>query len=257
MSAPDSGLPAALLPRSEGAEDRPPTGPRKPSALRRTLRGLSSVLIVAGLLLLIDAGLTVTWQEPLSAIYAKTQQRGLQSDFEQLSDQAPTAVEQRALAALPNPRARIAFAARALNRKVRDGDAIGRIKIPRIGLSHVIIAGTDTQDLRKGPGHYPATPMPGAPGTVGIAGHRTTYGAPFRKVDELRKGDRITVQMPYATITYAVERLRIVAPTATWVVDRRSYDRLVLTACHPLYSAAQRIVVFARRIREVPAGRIN
>ncbi len=251
----DSGLPQQLLPRQEAPDGAPP--PRTPSVARRTARALSSVLIVAGLLLLADAGLTVTWQEPLSAVYAKTQQGGLQSDFEALQRTAPTAVEKRALAALPSPRARIAFAARALNRKVSDGDAIGRIKIPRIGVSHVIIAGTGTQDLRKGPGHYPSTPMPGAPGTVGIAGHRTTYGAPFREVDKLKRGDRITVQMPYATITYRVERLRIVPPSATWVVDRRSYDRLVLTACHPLYSAAQRIVVFARRVRETPAGRIS
>jgi sortase A len=249
------GLPDALLPKQEErGGDTPP--PRKAGAGRRLLRGLSSVLIVAGVLLLADAGLTVTWQEPISALYAKAQQGGLQNDFEALQAQAPSPVEQRALAKLPNAKARIAFAARALNRRVDDGDAIGRIRIPKIGLSHVIIAGTNTDDLRKGPGHYPSTSMPGAPGTVGIAGHRTTYGAPFRKVNELDKGDEIKVEMPYATITYEVEQIRIVKPDATWVVNRRSYDRLVLTACHPLYSAAQRIVVFARRKAEKPAGRL-
>ena len=91
--------------------------------------------------------------------------------------------------------------------------------------------------------------VPGAPGTVGIAGHRTTYGAPFRHVDRMRPGDRIEVETAYATITYRVERLRIVPPSATWVVGRRNFDRLVLTACHPLYSAAKRIVVFARLVR--------
>jgi sortase A len=224
--------------------------------MRTVLRTLSTVLIISGLLLLVDAGLTVAWQEPLSYVYAKTQQSGLSSDFETLQAQAPSPIERQALSKLPDPRARIAFAARSLRRKATDGEAVGRIRIPKIGLSHIVIAGTDTGDLRKGPGHYPATPMPGAPGTVGIAGHRTTYGAPFRKVDQLDKGDEITVQMPYATITYEVEGTRIVQPDDTWVVDRRSYDRLVLTACHPLYSAAQRIVVFARRTAEQPAGRL-
>jgi sortase A len=99
--------------------------------------------------------------------------------------------------------------------------------------------------------------LPGAPGTVGIAGHRTTYGAPFRHVDALRPGDRITVQMPYATITYRVQHLQVVLPTATWVVDRKPYSRLVLTACHPLYSAARRIVVFARQVSERPSAHLS
>ena len=98
----------------------------------------------------------------------------------------------------------------------------------------------------NGPGHYPETPLPGARGTVAIAGHRTTYGAPFRRVDRLERGDPIELRMPYGRFTYRVERTRVVAPTATWVTRRVAYDRLVLTACHPLYSAAGRIVVFAR-----------
>ena len=231
---------------------------RPPSRLRRALRTLSTILIVAGVLLLVDAGLTVLWQEPLSAIYAKIQQDKLNGRLDHaFAGVLATPAEKKLLAALPDDTRRIAFAARAYDRKATDGAPLGRIRIPKIGLKRVIVQGTGTEDLRKGPGHYPATSMPGAPGTVGIAGHRTTYGAPFRHVDELRHGDRIVIEMPYATITYRVERLRIVAPTATWVVDRRSYDRLVLTACHPLYSAAQRIVVFARRVSERPTGRLR
>ena len=116
----------------------------------------------------------------------------------------------------------------------------------------MVVAGTDTADLRLGPGHYPGTPLPGARGTVGVAGHRTTYGAPFRKLDKLGKGDRIEMRMPYGTFVYRVEQRRIVAPTAIWVTRRTSYDRLILSACHPLYSAAQRIVVFARLIERKP-----
>lgn len=239
----------------ETAQEAPP--PPRGGGLRGALRALSTVMIVAGVLLLADAGLTVTWQEPLSAIYGKLQQDTLSGRLDTLAARPPTVIEQRALAALPDDRARIAFAARALNRRAKDGEPIGRIRIPKIGVSKVIVAGTGTEDLRKGPGHYPATPLPGAPGTVGIAGHRTTYGAPFRHVDKLRGGDRIVVEMPYAKVTYRVERLRIVPPSATWVTDRRAYDRLVLTACHPLYSAAKRIVVFARRVDAVPSGKLR
>jgi sortase A len=81
---------------------------------------------------------------------------------------------------------------------------------------------------------------------VAIAGHRTTYGAPFRNVDRLERGDRIELRMPYGRLTYAVERTRIVRPTELSVIDRVAFDRLVLSACHPLYSAAKRIIVFAR-----------
>jgi sortase A len=241
-------------------EDRSPAAapPGRRSGLRRALHALSSVLIVAGVLLLADAGLTVFWQEPLSAAYAHFQQQKLDGQLDETFSQVvATPAEERALASLPDDAHRIAFAARALNRHAKPGRAIGRIEIPRLGLERVIVEGTGTEDLRQGPGHYPDTSMPGAPGTVGIAGHRTTYGAPFRTVDELRRGDRIRVRMPYATITYRVERLQIVKPTALWVVSRRAYDRLVLTACHPLYSAAKRIVVFARQVSERPSARLT
>jgi sortase A len=87
---------------------------------------------------------------------------------------------------------------------------------------------------------------------VAIAGHRTTYGAPFRRVDQLATGDRIEVSMPYGRFAYSVERRRIVPPTATWVTQRVRYDRLVLSACHPKYSAAKRIVIFARLVDTKP-----
>ncbi len=95
--------------------------------------------------------------------------------------------------------------------------------------------------------------MPGQRGTVAIAGHRTTYGAPFRKVDKLERGDRVILDMTYGRFTYKVEKTRIVKPEQTEVERRVGHDRLILTACHPLYSAAQRIVVFARLEGRGPA----
>lgn len=223
--------------------------------LRRGMRGLSSILIVSGLLLLLDAGLTVVWQEPMSALYNRLQQDRLGGQLADLWE-GPTPLESRALDALGDESDRLAFLARALRRKAKRGQPIGRIEMPRIDASLIVVQGTDTDSLRDGPGHYPATPMPGAPGTVAIAGHRTTYGAPFRQVDKLRRGDEIVVHMPYGKFTYKVERTRIVAPTEVSVTRRVAYDRLVLTACHPLYSAAQRIVVFARQVSEGPSDGI-
>jgi sortase A len=221
--------------------------------MRRHARRVSTVLIAVGTLLLADAVVTLLWQEPVSALYGRLQQERLEDRLAQLERAPVAAVDQRALAALDEGR-RVAFAARALGRRSREGDPLGRIRMPSIGVSQVFVDGTGAAALRTGPGHYPGTPLPGQRGTVGIAGHRTTYGAPFHELDELRRGDRIELAMPYGRFEYRVERTRIVPPTATEVTDRVGFDRLILSACHPLYSAAQRIVVFARQVRVVPTG---
>jgi sortase A len=221
------------------------TAPRS-SRLRRAMRALANVMIIAGAILLADAGLTLVWQEPVSAVYAHIEQGRLADQLEELESAPLEPAEQRALEQMPDPRRRLAFRARAFGRRLDAGDAMGRIVMPSIGVSEVFVEGTGAGDLRSGPGHYPDTPVPGERGTVAIAGHRTTYGAPFRRVDQLDRGDRIELRMPYGRFVYRVERTRIVPPTEISVTDRVAYDRLVLSACHPLYSAAQRIVVFAR-----------
>jgi sortase A len=224
------------------------------SDVRRPLRALSTVLIIAGALMLSDAGLTVAWQEPVSGAYAWIVQDRLGGDLHELELARPGAAELAALQALEGDRRRIAFLARLLRRTAHRGTAVGRIRIPKIGANFVVVDGTDTTSLRKGPGIYDEVPFPGAPGTTAIAGHRTTYLAPFRRIDQLRRGDEITLEMPYARLTYSVERQRIVAPTELSVIKRVGYDRLVLSACHPLYSAAKRIVVFARLVGARPRG---
>lgn len=217
--------------------------------VRTLLRQVSTILILAGLMLLADVGLTLFWQEPVSALYAEWRQDALADDLEELSEPDLSAGERRALDRLPLDSDRAAFLARALKRRTDAGDPVGRIRIPEIGISKVVVEGTDGASLRKGPGHYPETPLPGIRGTVAIAGHRTTYGAPFNDIDDLEKSDEIVVEMPYGRFVYSVERQQIVQPTATWVTRRVGHDRLVLTACHPKYSAAQRIVIFARLLR--------
>jgi len=214
--------------------------------MRRAVRGLSTVLVVVGVLLLADVAATLVWQEPISGVYARAQQKRLADRLAAIERVPVTPVERKVLERLPAGAPRLGFAARSLDRRAEDGGPVGRIKVGKIGLDEVVVQGTGTGDLRRGPGHYPDTPLPGQRGTVAIAGHRTTYGAPFHDVDDLRRGDAIVLAMPYGRFTYRVQRTRIVEPTATEVTDPVGYDRLVLSACHPLYSAAQRIIVFAR-----------
>ena len=222
--------------------------------MRRALRAVSTVLIVAGVLMIADAGITLAWQEPVSALLARIEQNKLSGQLDRIEQRGPTPVQRRVLRALATQRRRIEFLAREARRTAQTGDPIGRIAIPAIGADFVVVQGTDTASLRKGPGHYPATTFPGLPGTVAIAGHRTTYLAPFRRVDDLKHGDRIVLTMPYGRFTYRVQRTQIVDPDALWVTRDASYQRLVLSACHPLYSAAQRIIVFARLERVVARG---
>ena len=217
--------------------------------LRTLMRQISTILILSGLMLLADVGLTLVWQEPVSKLYADWRQDALADDLENLNEPDLDPAEVEALERLPLDSDRAAFLARALKRRTEAGDPVGRIRIPEIGVSKVIVEGTDGGTLRKGPGHYPETPLPGVRGTVAIAGHRTTYGAPFNEVDKLEDRDEVVVEMPYGRFVYQVEREQIVEPSATWVTRRVRHDRLVLTACHPKYSAAQRIVIFARLVR--------
>ena len=196
--------------------------------VRVVLRFVASVMMVSGVLLISDAVVTLAWQEPVSAYFSERQQVKLEK-------------------ALVDPPDRV------VRKDPLRGDALGKILMPTIGVSEYVVEGTDADNLRKGPGHYPDTPLPGQHGTSAIAGHRTTYGAPFRNLNELKKNDRIVVEVPYGTFVYRVERTQIVDDSALWVTKKVGHDRLVLTACHPLYSAAQRIVAFARLTDRRPA----
>ncbi len=229
------------------------TGGHRRSLVRRLALDVSWVLVLAGFLVLSDAAVTVLWQEPLTALIGKI--RASQVDQRLLTTHgAPLSqMDQQALAALRTPQ-RIAYLARRERNHAVTGAAIGRIRIPKIGVNFLVVQGTDEGTLERGPGHYPSTALPGLGQTMAIAGHRTTYLAPFRHLDGLRPGDRIMVGMPYGRFTYVVESTRIVTPDAWWVTDNVGYDRLVLSACNPLYSASQRIVVFARLAGVVPFG---
>jgi sortase A len=222
--------------------------------MRRLIRDVSSVLIISGVLLLIDVGVTLIWQEPVTAVVAMIKQGEIDKRYLSFRTAPLTQVDRRALVSLKRIDQRISFLARREARQVATGDAVGRIVISKIGASFDVVQGTDDGSLEKGPGHYPSTALPGLGQTVAIAGHRTTYLAPFRHIDALTRGDQIVLKMAYGRFTYVVQYHRVVAPTALWITRNVGYDRLVLSACNPLYSAAQRIVVFARLAAVVPDG---
>jgi sortase A len=211
-------------------------------------------LIVVGALLLADVGVTLVWQEPISALYAQLKQESLGGDLRTLDRVAPTLETKRTLARLHEERQRVAYLARVLQRQAKPGSAVGRIRIPAIGASFVVVKGAGTSELENGPGIYPETSFPGVPGTTAIAGHRTTYLAPFRHIDQLRRGEPIVLEMPYARLIYTVIGSRVVLPTNVSVLDPVGYSRLILSACTPLFSASHRLIVFARLSSTVPLG---
>ncbi|HEY3865790.1 MAG TPA: class E sortase [Solirubrobacteraceae bacterium] len=228
---------------------------RRGLVARRGWRALSIVLIALGALVLLDAGVTLVWQEPFSALYAKFRQDHLNGTLRVAERATPTPVERRALASLPDERHRVAFLAGELQRHASNGSAVGRIVIPKIAASYVVVKGTDTSDLESGPGVYPETNFPGIAGTTAIAGHRTTYLAPFRKINLLHPGNHILLEMPYAHFTYTVIGQRVVLPTdVSAAVSTVGYTRLVLSACTPLFSAEKRLLVYARLTKTVPVG---
>ena len=216
---------------------------------QRLGRRVASLLLIAG-------GLTLAF--PFwSAAYTRYQQGHLSSDYRRAS--AAFAVgEQRqasALALLHTPEMRARHLAGLFARGLKPGDPIGRLVIPRIRLDRVVVQGnsgagslnpeSDAAYLRGGPVHYGVTGLPGSGREpFAVAGHRTTYGAPFYSLNALQRGDRIVVDTPYGRFAYRVARLSTVLPSDVGVLYDRGYG-LVLTTCTPPYSASHRLVVWA------------
>ena len=199
-------------------------------------------MAVSGVVMIADVAVTLVWQEPISSLMAGREQSQLGDELDGRPTPAADSVgDLRRLAAQEA-------------RRIRTGDPIGRITMPSLDRSYVMVHGDDQPSLRKGPGHYPDTPLPGQGGTVAIAGHRTTSLAPFRTIDDLRPGDPIVLSMTYGRFTYRVQRTRIVKPTNLGVKRDIGYEQVILTACHPLYSAKYRIIVFARLVKTAPVG---
>jgi sortase A len=229
-------------------------------ARTRATRLLASFLILAGLLVLLDGTITLLWQEPITALIASLRQDHLSGELRTVEGAHLSAAEERHLQGIGDERRRIAYLASRLQVGAPNGSAVGRIIIPRISADFVVVNGTDTSDLESGPGVYsaasfPGTGFPGTGRTTAIAGHRTTYLAPFRDINELNPGEHILLYMPYGHFTYTVIGQRVVLPgDVSAAIANFGYSRLVLSACTPRFSAAKRLLVYARLTRVVPVG---
>jgi sortase A len=207
------------------------------------------------------AAAVVLWRDPATDLYARWRQHQLAAeladafaDYESVLGTAPGG------AAVPGPgegrereQALVAAAANRLQPRLERGEALGRLIVPRLDLDTVFVHGTRWgADLSQGPGHYPETSLPGVGRTMAIAGHRTTFGAPFRHIDDLGRGHSIELRLAYATFVYRVFGHEIVRSNDWSVIRERGFDTLVLSACHPLYGAAQRWIVYARLVEVRP-----
>lgn len=222
--------------------------------VRRLTRIAGTVIAVAGLAMLVWVLVVWRWQDPFTALYTHWKQHQLSQSYERrFSDYRPAQLRQNG-ASLSATTTTIAREARLYRLHSPRGQAIGRIRVPRLGLSMILVNGTDHASLTKGPGRDRRTYMPGEGQLVYIAGHRTTYLAPFAHIERLRRGDVVTLEVPYATFRYRVYRLRIVGANEMSVLRSHGLEVVELQACHPRFFASERYIAYARLVRVEPRG---
>ena len=249
--------------------DRPPP----PHDWRWWVGGVGKTLIATGLLLF---GF-VAYQLWGTGIETARAQNSLENEFEELlagtpPSTPPTSTESPPVAstvdtvpAEPTSDSTVPAAsppdtsAAATLPPIAEGDPIARIEMPRIGVDKIVVAGVEKNDLKKGPGHYPETPMPGQLGNSAIAGHRTTFGQPFFDVDKLDDGDEIILTTLTGRYVYRVTGQQIVSPSDYQVVATTDPTRatLTLTSCHPKYTARERIIIFAELDPTASTGEVT
>jgi sortase A len=221
----------------------------------RWLRWLGTLLIVAGITGIAWAFVTWQWNDPITSLYTRWQQGRLEHEYQAVARREQQRLPVAAPKADPRERqAAVAKAARRYKATAPQGGAIGRIVVPRLGLNMILVNGTDTGTLKKGPGRDLRTFMPGEGQLVYIAGHRTTYLAPFAHIDRLAPGDRVTLEMPYATFVYRVTGHRIVEADDLSVLQSHGREVVALQACHPRFFATHRYIVWARPVEVTPHG---
>ncbi len=218
-------------------------------------RRIGTLLLVIGLGVIAWSTTVYLWKDPFTTAYTAYEQRRLETalnrEFESWTPAPkpkakPRQCPQPATKPKPVRRADLRREARRFRLASGEGDAVARIEIPRLGLEAVVVNGTGQGDLRRGPGRHLETFMPGERQLVYIAGHRTTYGAPFSDIDKLKNGDSISVELPYGSVEYRVTDHRVVDDNDLSVLETHGREELVLQACHPRFFASQRYLVFAR-----------
>jgi sortase A len=194
------------------------------------------------------------WQDPFTALYTHWKQHQLSQAYERrFSAYEPAQLRQNEVSVSARTKV-IAREARLYRIHSGRGQAIGRIRVPRLDLNMILVNGTDHSSLTKGPGRDRRTYMPGEGQLVYIAGHRTTYLAPFAHIERLRSGDAVTLDVPYATFRYRVFKHRIVGAHEMSVLRSHGVEVVELQACHPRFFASQRYIAYARLVRVEPRG---
>lgn len=210
---------------------------------------LGTLLLVIGLGVLAWAATVYLWKDPFTTAYTAYEQRRLESNLEREFENWRPSRQPVVQNGQPKPRRDdISAEAKRFRLASGDGDAIARLRVPRLDLNLVVVNGTGSGDLRRGPGRHLDTYMPGEGKLVYVAGHRTTYGAPFSEINELQPGDPISVELPYGTVEYRVTKHRIVDDNDLSVLESGGREQLVLQACHPRFFASERYLVYARPV---------
>ncbi|HXH87790.1 MAG TPA: class E sortase [Gaiellaceae bacterium] len=212
------------------------------------------MLILAGAGTLAWAVTVWQWQDPFTAVVNRLEQRELSQALERSFDGAIPAAAAAGDAPPAELRRSLDRAAQGWRKASKRGDAVARIRIPRLGLTAVIVNGTDSETLKRGPGRYLGSAMPGEGELVYVAGHRTTYGAPFSRIDRLRKGDRVTVDLPYGTFVYEMTGHRVVPATELSVLTSKGVEQLALQACEPRFFATHRYIAYLKLVSVTSTG---
>jgi len=220
--------------------------------MRGKIRLLGTVLAVTGVLAIAWALVVWQWQDPFTALYTVWKQHQLTAQYAKRASAFRATAPSRS--SLTAERRDVAAEAQGYRLETHRGQPIGRIVVPRMGLNMILVDGTDHGSLTKGPGRDLATYMPGENRLVYIAGHRTTYLAPFSHIDLMRKGDSVTIKVPYGTFFYRVTGQRIVPANDLAVLRSPDHELLILQACHPRFFATHRFLVYARLVHVDPRG---
>lgn len=229
----------------------------------RLLRLTGTTLLVLGVGAVAWTLVVWRWQDPFTALYTLYEQHRLSGRYQRIAESYRPLLAERshrlsapasAAARVAEERRLIALDAARYRRSLHAGMPLGRLRVPRLGLSIVLVAGTDHDSLTKGPGWYTGSYLPGQGRLIYIAGHRTTYLAPFAHIDSLRPGDLVTIEVPYGTFVYRVAG-HVIVPADDLAQLRPGHREVVkLQACHPRFFATHRYIAYAYPVRVVPKG---
>ena len=216
-----------------------------PPVLAKIIGGVGRTLITAGALIL----LFVAYQLWGTGLQEAKSQEVLSRQFDELLSQTADTTTTAPPVTTTAPSDGEAAAPRTVDVPLpAEGDPIAKIRIPAIGVTRTVVSGVSLSQLKRGPGHYPETPLPGQAGNVSIAGHRTTYGQPFHNVDKLKIGDQILFDTAQGPFVYEVTESKVVKPRQIEILEDKGDNRVTLIACHPKYSAAERLIIVGKLV---------